>query len=72
MDFVLYCFQLFNGTFKHILKTHNLEALCKRAEHFYTSVSVLYLHKGPIINMQVSSKLHNGLSLCVACEQAHI
>ncbi|XP_058955694.2 vacuolar fusion protein CCZ1 homolog [Pocillopora verrucosa] len=30
-------FKLFNGTFSYILKTYNIEALCKRLEHFYTS-----------------------------------
>ncbi|KAM7430052.1 vacuolar fusion protein ccz1 [Porites harrisoni] len=30
-------FKLFNGTFAYIIKSHNLEALCKRLEHFYTS-----------------------------------
>ncbi|KAJ7362140.1 vacuolar fusion protein ccz1 [Desmophyllum pertusum] len=30
-------FKLFNGTFSYILTTHNIEALCKRVEHFYTS-----------------------------------
>ncbi|XP_015763387.1 PREDICTED: vacuolar fusion protein CCZ1 homolog [Acropora digitifera] len=30
-------FKLFNGTFGYILKTYHLEALRKRAEHFYAS-----------------------------------
>ena len=42
MKYFLFSSQLFNGTFAYIIKTHNLEALCKRLEHFYTSVSFVY------------------------------
>ena len=59
-------FKLFNGTFEYILKTYNLEALCKRVEHFYTSVSIFCLHKEPIIiiNMQACCSVNIVLLLC--------